>query len=127
MDIEIEIECKDFTDSISVTGTPFKNSDVGNRWSVRLVVEDGYEGRIADTYLDADALDKLIPELTRLREEIRARHAAEAEAEWQIAQLIEAQKVKYFNKGDGTWLCEVGHIHTNHWFDGETDIKIITK
>lgn len=127
MNIEIEIECKDFMDSISVTDTPFKNSDVGNRWSVRLVVEDGYEGRIADTYLDADALDKLIPELTRLREEIRARHAAEAEAEWQIAQLIEDQGIKYFNKGNGKWLCEGGCTHSTDWFSTSLDIKIITK
>ena len=127
MDIEIEIECKDFTDSISVTGTPSKNSDVGNRWSVRLVVEDGYEGRIADTYLDADALDKLIPELTRLREEIRARHAAEAEAEWQIAQLIEYSGVKYFNKGNGKWLCEGGRTHDTDWFCDPLNVKIITK
>ena len=124
--MEIYAKYGEYEDSLWVSDSPMKLHD--GQWAVVITADNGEEKHEASVsaYVTSEGLDQLIPGLTRLRDKIRKEAAAEYRKAWENAQLIEVQKVKYFNKGDGTWLCEAGHIHTNHWFDGETDIKIIT-
>ena len=125
--MEIYTKYGEYEDSLWVSDSPMKLQD--GQWAVVITADDGEDQSEASVsaYVTSEGLDQLIPELTRLREEIRTRQEQQQAREaMKTAQLIELQKVKYFNKGDGTWLCEDGHIHTNSWFDGETDIKIIT-
>ena len=123
--MEIYTKYDEYEDSLWVSDSPMKLQD--GQWAVTITADDGAlpEEPSSSVYVTSEGLDQLIPELTRLREDIRARHAAEAEAEWQIAQLIEDQGIKYFNKGNGKWLCEGGCTHSTDWFSTSLDIKII--
>ena len=125
--MEIYTKYEEYEDSLWVSDSPMKLQD--GQWAVVITADDGEDQSEASVsaYVTSEGLDQLIPELTRLRTEMQVRQETEYRKKWENAQLIEVAGTKYFNKGDGTWLCDGGCLHNTDWFLDPLGIKIVVE